>query len=158
MTPFFQASRRSLAYQFTIIAPFWCTRFQILEKFSIFSLVLVKISALKTQIFRIFVPKTPHFSRKIRSLDPTFGNPCGTHPPKKKLSGPPGNMHKLWYKTFKVRGTSIIIIIITSYWYYNLFLLPKSLDDFAMNVFWLINSWSMTDQVSVDAALVLLSD
>ena len=25
----------------------------------------------------------PHFSRKICSLDPTFGNPCGTHPPKK---------------------------------------------------------------------------
>ena len=25
-------------------------------------------------------PKTPHFSRKIRSPDPTFGNLCGTHP------------------------------------------------------------------------------
>ena len=64
--------------------------FQILERFSIFSLVLVKISTLKTQIFKIFVPKTPHFSRKIRSLDPTFGNLCGTHPPKKKLSAPRG--------------------------------------------------------------------
>ena len=62
--------------------------FQILEKNSIFSLVLVKISALKMQIFPIFVPKTPHFSRKIRSLDPTSGNPCGT-PTKKKESPPP---------------------------------------------------------------------
>ena len=56
MTPFFQASRRSLAYQFTIIAPLLCLHFQILEKNSIFRLVLVKISALKTQIFQIFVP------------------------------------------------------------------------------------------------------
>ena len=56
--------------------------FQFLEKFCIFSLVLAKISALKVQIFQIFVPKTPHFSREIRSLDPTFGNPCSTHPPK----------------------------------------------------------------------------
>ena len=65
--------------------------FKFLKKFPFFSLVLVKFSALKTQIFKIFVPKTPHFSRKIRSLDPTFGNPCGTHPPKKKLSAPPGS-------------------------------------------------------------------
>ena len=74
--------------------------FQILEKFSIFSLVLVKISALKMQIFRIFVPKTPHFSRKIRSLDPTFENPCGTHPPKIKLSAPPDqslSLSKAWH-------------------------------------------------------------
>ena len=63
--------------------------FKILEQISIFSLVLVKISALKTQICTIFVPKTPHFSKKIRSLDPTFGNPCGTHPPKKKVECPP---------------------------------------------------------------------
>ena len=57
MIPFFQATRRSLAYQFIIIAPLYNARhFQILEKFSIFSLVLVKISALKMQIFQIFVP------------------------------------------------------------------------------------------------------
>ena len=34
-------------------------------------------------------PKTPHFSSKIHSLYPTFGNLCGKHPPK-KLSAPPG--------------------------------------------------------------------
>ena len=26
--------------------------------------------------------KTPHFARKFHSLDPTFGNPDGTHTPK----------------------------------------------------------------------------
>ena len=54
------------------------------QKLCIFSLVLAKISALKTQTFEIFVPKTPHFSRKICSLDATFGNLCGTYPQKKK--------------------------------------------------------------------------
>ena len=51
----------------------------------------------------------------------------------------------------------------TSYWYYNLILLPKLPDDFATDVLqdvddWLINSWSVTDQVSMDAAVMLLSD
>ena len=57
--------------------------FSFLEKFCIFSLFLAKITALKMQISQIFVPMTPHFSRKICSLDPIFGNPCGIHSPKK---------------------------------------------------------------------------
>ena len=57
--------------------------------FSIFSLVLAKISVLKTQIFQSFVLMTPNFSRKTHSLDPNFGNPCGTHPPKKSWIPPP---------------------------------------------------------------------
>ena len=85
ITSFFRPVGAS--YQFTIKAPLMCPIFN-LEKYGIFSLVLAKISALKTQIFQI-VPK-PYFSRKIRSLslDPTFGILCGTHPPK-KLSAPP---------------------------------------------------------------------
>ena len=39
MTPFFQASRCSLAYQFTINVPLMCPHFQHLEKICIFSLV-----------------------------------------------------------------------------------------------------------------------
>ena len=77
---FFQDNRCPLAYQFIINAPLMCPHFKFLEKWCIFNLVLAKISALKVQIFQIFIPKTPHFSRKICSLDPTFGNPCGTHP------------------------------------------------------------------------------
>ena len=41
-------------------------------------------------------------------------------------------------KTFKVRGMSFVIII-TSYWYYNLILLPKSSDDFATDVLLMID-------------------
>ena len=84
MIPFFQASRRSLAYQFTINVLLMCPHFQFLEKFNIFSLDLAKILTLKMQSFQISVPKTPHFLRKIHSLDPTFGNPRGTPPPPKK--------------------------------------------------------------------------
>ena len=52
--------------------------------------------------------------------------------------------HHLIHKTFKVRGTSIVIII-TSYWYYNLILLPKLPDDFATDVLLMID-WSIADQ------------
>ena len=44
------------------------------------------------QISQIFVPKTPHFSNKIRSLDPIFGNPPWHIPTKKKLSAPLGQI------------------------------------------------------------------
>ena len=53
--------------------------FQFLE-IALSVLFLTKISAIKTQNFRIFAYKTPHFTRKTRSLDPTFGNPRGTYP------------------------------------------------------------------------------
>ena len=59
------------------------------KKICFFSLVLAKISGLKMQNFQIFIPKTPHFSRKICSLDSTFGNLYSTHPPKNSFF-PPG--------------------------------------------------------------------
>ena len=59
MTPFFGRSALPIAYFF-----------------------FAKISALKTQIFQIVLPKIPHFSRKICSLDPTRGNLCSAYPPK----------------------------------------------------------------------------
>ena len=86
-----EASSFSLNHNMTleINAPLICPpHFQFFEKFCIFSLVLFqpKFLALEAQIF---IPKTPHFSRKIHSLDTTFGNLCGTHPPKIKLSAFP---------------------------------------------------------------------
>ena len=67
---------------------------------------LEKNSALKTQIFQIFIPKTSHFSRKIHSLEPTFGNLCGTHPPKKK---------KRWVHPPQPQTTGLILIVGISY-------------------------------------------
>ena len=106
MTPFFQASQRSLAYQFTTNVPLMCPPFSIFRQFCIFSLVLAKISALKTQIFQIFVPKTPYFSRKIRSLDPTFENRVA-HTHQKKVECPPG--------TLPTSSDIIVIIVMCTY-------------------------------------------
>ena len=72
--PFFQASRRSLAYQFT--------------KFCIFSLVWPKFQLTRHK-FSKFLFRDPHFSRKICSVDPTFGNPVWHTPTKKSLVPPP---------------------------------------------------------------------
>ena len=46
MTPFFQASRRSLAHQFTVNAPLLCPLFSIFRKFLQFQPCLAKILAL----------------------------------------------------------------------------------------------------------------
>ena len=57
---------------------------------------MARISALRTQNFWIFAPNTPNFLRKTRSLDPTFGNPRGTYPPKKSWVPPPDpNAHTM---------------------------------------------------------------
>ena len=82
MTPFFQASRRSLAYQFTINAPFMCPTFSIF--FFFFKLHFQpcfgqNFSSQDTN-FPNFRSQDPSFFREIRSLEPTFGNPCGAHP------------------------------------------------------------------------------
>ena len=87
MTPFFQTCQRSLAYQFTINAPLMCPHSQFLENCLIFSLVLAKLSALKMQIFQISFPilyPSFFFFEENPLPRPTFGNLCGTHPPKKK--------------------------------------------------------------------------
>ena len=70
---FFQAIRRSLAYQFTVNAPLLCLPFSCFRKFSHFQPWFGQNS----------ISLDPNFSRKIRSLNPTFWNPRGTHPPEK---------------------------------------------------------------------------
>ena len=58
MTPFFQTTWRSLAYQFPTNAPLMCPQFQILEKKIAFSaLFLAKISGLKRQISEFSLPR-----------------------------------------------------------------------------------------------------
>ena len=95
MTPFFQASRRFLAHQFTLNAPHLCPLFSIFRNFLHFQPCFGQNSSSLPQFFQNFRSQDPHFFRKIRSLDPTFLNPRGTHPQKKKkkkkkkLSAPP---------------------------------------------------------------------
>ena len=89
MTPFFQASCRSLAHQFTVNVPLSCPLFSIFRKFLHFQPCFGQNSSSLDQIFSTFSFPRPHFLRKIRSLDPTFWNPRGTHPPKKSWVPPP---------------------------------------------------------------------
>ena len=71
MTQFFQASRCSLAYQFTINASLMCPHFQFLGKICIFSIVFDQKFSSKDANFWIFAPKTPHFLRKPAHHIPT---------------------------------------------------------------------------------------
>ena len=89
--PLFQASRRSLAHQFTLNAPLLCPLFSIFRKLLHFQPCFGQNSSSLDLNFSQFSFLRPpwHFFRKIRSLDPTFLNLRGTHPPKKKLSAPP---------------------------------------------------------------------
>ena len=99
--PFFQANRCSLVYQFTINAPLMCQQFQFLDKdFAVSALFWAKISALKTQIFKIFVSQTLHFSRKLCSLDPTFV----AHTHQKKVECP------LWDSDYAIFTNSTVSI------------------------------------------------
>ena len=99
-------------------APLTCPRFQFLEKCYIsardFSLLLAKISALKTQIFKIFVPKTSYYPRKsainhilleTRAIHTPTPTPTPTPPPKKKknlkkgVCMPPPGLHHISLKS-----------------------------------------------------------
>ena len=89
MTPFFQAIRRSLAYQFTVNAPLLWLPFSSFRQFLHFQLCFGQnSSSLDPNFSKLLFPRPP-FSRKIRSLDPTFWNPRGTHPQKEKKSWVP---------------------------------------------------------------------
>ena len=64
--------------------------FNFYKKIAFLALFLAKISAPKRQNFWIFTLKTHRFSRKTCSLNPIFGNPCGTYPPNKVECPPRG--------------------------------------------------------------------
>ena len=90
--PFFRAVGAPYPTNFTIIAPLLCPPFsnvRMLENFSIFSLVLVKISALKMQIFQIFRSLDPSFFKENPLPRPYFCKPVWHIPTKKKVECPP---------------------------------------------------------------------
>ena len=78
---FFQAIRRSLAYQFTVNAPLLCLPFSCFRNFSHFQPCFGQNS----------ISLDPNFSRKIRSLNPTFWNPVAhIHQKKSWVPSPDG--------------------------------------------------------------------
>ena len=84
MTPFFQASRRSLADQFTLNASLMCPPFSILRKILHFQPCFGQNFSSQDANFPNFCSQDPLIFQEIHFVDPTFGNLCGTYQKKKK--------------------------------------------------------------------------
>ena len=90
MTPFFQASRRSLAYQFTVIAPLLWPPFSNFRQFLDFQPCFVQNSSSLDPNFSKFSFPRPPFYKENPLSRPYLLKPAWFIPTKKKLSAPPG--------------------------------------------------------------------
>ena len=90
MNPFFQASRRSLAYQFSIIAPLWCPPFSNFRKIFHFQPCFGQNFSSQDANFPNFRSQDPSFFKENPLPRPYFWKPVWHTPTKKKLSAPPG--------------------------------------------------------------------
>ena len=90
MTPFFQASRCSLAHQFTINAPLLCPLFSIFRNFLHFQPCFGQnLSSLDPNFSKFSFPR-PHFLKENPLPRPYILKPAWHTPTKKKLTAPPG--------------------------------------------------------------------
>ena len=87
MTPFLQASRHSLAYQFTIIAPLLCPPFSNFRKFFHFQPCFGQNFSYQDANFRSL---DPLFFKENPLPIPYFWKPVWHIPTKKKVECPPG--------------------------------------------------------------------
>ena len=90
MTPFFQASRRSLAYQFTIIAPLICPPFSNFRNFFHFQPCFGQNFSFQDVNFPNFCSLDPSFFKENPLPRPYFWKPVWHIPTKKKSWVPPG--------------------------------------------------------------------
>ena len=97
MTPFFQASRRSLAYQFTIIAPLLCSSFSNFRKIFHFQPCFGQNFSSQDANFPNFRSLDPSFFKENPLPRPYFWKPVWHTPTKKKswVPPPPRNLFKL---------------------------------------------------------------
>ena len=89
MTPFFQASCRSLAHQFTLNAPLLCPLFSIFRKFLHFQPCFGQNSSSLDPNFSKFSFPRPPFFQENPLPRPYILKPAWHTPTKKKLSAPP---------------------------------------------------------------------
>ena len=94
MTPFFQASRRSLAYQFTIIAPLLCPPFSNCRKIFNFQPCFGHNFSSQDANFPNFRSLDPSFFKENPLPRPYFWKPVWHIPTQKKVECPPGKV--LW--------------------------------------------------------------
>ena len=90
MTPFFQASRRSLAHQFTLDAPPLCPLFSIFRKFLDFQPCFGQNSSSLDPNFSKFSFPRPTFFQENPLPRPYILKPAWHTPTKKKVECPPG--------------------------------------------------------------------
>ena len=99
MTPFFQASRRSLAHQFTVNAPLLCPLFSISRKFLHFQPCFGQnFSSLEPN----FCSQDPHFLKENPLPRPYILKPAWHTPTKKKVECPP----RAAFSVYSRHGTS----------------------------------------------------
>ena len=122
MTPFFQATRRSLAYQCTIIAPLLCPPFSNLRKIFHFQPCFGQNFSSQDANFR---SPDPSFFKENPLPRPYFWKPVWHTPTKKKVECPPPpppgaispnniNRRQLW---MKIRLCTSEVIETTIYHY-----------------------------------------
>ena len=87
--PFFQASRRSLAYQFTIIAPLLCPSFSNFRKIFHFQPCFGQNFSSQDANFPNFRSLDPSFFKENPLPRPYFWKPVWHTPTKKKVECPP---------------------------------------------------------------------
>ena len=90
MTPFFQATRRSLAYQFTIIAPVLCPQFSNFRNIFNFQPCFGQNFSSQDANFRSL---DPSFFKENPLPRPYFWKPVWHTPTKKKIECPPGQFY-----------------------------------------------------------------
>ena len=149
MTPFCQASRHSLAYQFTINALLCPPHSQFLENNLHFQPCFGQNFNSQDTNFPNFRSQDPSFSRKIRSLDPTFWNPCGTHSTKKAECPPSSHkytklvqlgtvMHKSYLHKdvllYLQNLTLTLIFTLTQLLYYKILQIMNTFDNIIRHV------------------------
>ena len=100
MTPFFQATRRSLTYQFTIIAPLLCPPFSNFRKNFNFQPCFGQNFSSQDANFPNFRSLGTSFFKENPLPRPYFWKPVWHTPTKKKLSAPPGS------QTFQNEGAA----------------------------------------------------
>ena len=106
MTPFFQASRRSLAYQLTIIAPLLCPPFSNVRKNFNFQPCFGQNFSSQDANFPNFRSLDPSFFKENPLPRPCFWKPVWHIPTQKKVECPPGTITGPSCMTDKMAATS----------------------------------------------------
>ena len=109
MTPFFQTSHRSLAYQFTVNAPLLCPFFSIFRKFLHFQPCFGQNSSSLDPNFSKFSFLRPLFFKENPLPRPYILKPAWHTSTKKKLSAPPPGPNSPLFQILTIQMICVFI-------------------------------------------------